>query len=158
MSAEMRFWMRVEFGPSCWEWTGFINPGGYGRLSFQGRKALAHRVAYVLFNGPIRDGLPLDHTCRNKPCVNPAHLEVVDQEENNRRQGAAITHCPRGHEYTEANTYYGPHRRCRACHRQEVSLAERREQIEFDNEEDYAILNRDAADEDRAAVRRYYGP
>lgn len=103
----------------CWEWTAAQTPGGYASFHVKGLAHAAHRVAYLLMTGPIPDGLHLDHLCRNKLCVNPDHLEPVTQAENNRRAGAARTHCAQGHEYTAANTYRRRNgsRDCRACNR-----------------------------------------
>lgn len=116
-----RFWDKVEKSPGCWTWLSARDRHGYGRIGLtNGRAVLAHRVAYELVIGPIPSGMVLDHLCRNPPCVNPAHLEVVTQAENMRRAAAAITHCPRGHAYDEANTYRNPSgdRICRTCTRQ----------------------------------------
>lgn len=114
----------------CWEWAGAKDPRGYGRVGIGPRKggtALVHRVVYQQVNGPVEDGLELDHLCRNPSCANPAHLEPVTHRENVRRgeapgllaaRNASITHCPQGHEYTPENTYIPPGksgRECRTC-------------------------------------------
>lgn len=122
---ERRFWSRVNRSGACWNWLGAKDPNGYGRVSWNGRVLLAHRVAYELVAGPIPEGLPLDHLCRNPSCVYPRHLEPVATRENTARgnhiSATALrsNHCIRGHEYTAANTYtWRGQRQCRACMRQ----------------------------------------
>jgi hypothetical protein len=106
----------------CWNWTGKIQHGGYGIFFFIDTQIVAHRVAYMLLVGPIPEDKTIDHLCRNRKCVNPAHLEPVSIAENVMRGegicalNAKKTHCKRGHAFTEENTYMnGGKRFCRAC-------------------------------------------
>lgn len=115
-----QFWVRVDKTDACWSWLGDRTPYGYGRFSFRGRAVAAHRFAYELLRGPIPDGLVIDHLCRVKHCVNPAHLEPVTQRENVLRgesipaQYARRTHCERCGTQLEALPG-APARRQRHC-------------------------------------------
>jgi hypothetical protein len=121
-----------EPNSGCWLWLGTLNKGGYGDICRNGRvekHAQAHRVAYELYVGPIPAGLDLDHLCRVRCCVNPAHLEPVTRSENvkrglmpaiNRARAVAQTHCVHGHEFTAENTIHAKvrgrsTRECREC-------------------------------------------
>lgn len=110
---------------ACWTWRWALTEKGYARTRlpqiFGGKRLRIHRAAYEFLIGPFPDGLVADHLCRNRNCVNPAHVEPVTIGENTRRGEGANqytnrTHCSRGHAYTPENTY---HRRtgrtCRAC-------------------------------------------
>lgn len=76
----------------CWWFVelGRENRNGYARLRWQGRELMAHRLSYEAHVGPIPDGLVLDHTCRNRCCVNPAHLEPVTVQVNTLRGEALL--------------------------------------------------------------------
>jgi hypothetical protein len=130
--ASERAWNRQvddSAGPAaCWPWRGAPTPDGYGR--FGKSPQMAHCVAYERAVGPIPKNLVIDHLCRNRICVNPAHLQPVRQRTNLLRspltlpsQNLAKTHCPRGHEYTPINTYLRVKpgglqaRECRTCRR-----------------------------------------
>ncbi len=131
-----RFWRKCipEPNSGCWLWLGNANQNGYGRVSMsrgtRGRggkttMVCAHRLAYERLVGPVPTGLELDHLCRNRGCCNPLHLEPVTHRVNSLRgtSAAAInavkTHCPKGHEYVQANVYSPPcrptMRQCRIC-------------------------------------------
>lgn len=117
-----RFWSKVEKTEGCWHWKAAISSTGYGvfRIAWAdiptGRLLYAHRVAYELVKGDIPEGLHLDHLCRVTNCVNPSHLEAVTPQVNvDRGLGAKRTHCIRGHEMTEENTYYRPDNGGRQC-------------------------------------------
>ena len=121
---EERFWEKVERTTSCWLWTGKLNPNGYAQFMVVGRYQNVHRFAYELLVGPIPQGLTIDHLCRVRHCVNPAHLEPVTIRENVLRgEGltasfARKTHCPQGHSYDLLNTHFNSAggRECRHCH------------------------------------------
>lgn len=116
-------------GPArCWPWQGPVKANGYGIGGRFIGERLAHRTTYRLFVGPIPAGLTLDHLCRRKLCVNPAHLEPVSLVENIRRATAARTECAQGHPYGDSNTYRtrGGHRACRVCHRTSEITRKRR--------------------------------
>jgi hypothetical protein len=126
-----RFWQlasvtdRMFDGEPCWAWGNVPGTNGYGRTQVNGKRWLAHRVAYDLLVGPIPKGLTIDHLCRNTWCVNPAHLEAVTLRVNNLRGGNAAavnarkTHCKRGHPFDKENTHIavGGGRVCRTCRR-----------------------------------------
>jgi hypothetical protein len=110
----------------CWIWDLMKMKNGYGQSSLRpGGLVLAHRLSYMIFRGPIPEGLTIDHLCRVKACVNPDHLEAVTLSVNILRgdstsaKNARKTHCKRGHEFTPENTYVKPGggaRACRVCH------------------------------------------
>lgn len=134
---EDRFWEKVDTSggdDACWLWTASLDGRGYGQFGVKRETdgkyipRRAHRIAYELLGGTIPDGLDLDHLCRVRACVNPAHLEPVTRQENLLRgqtlaaENAVKTHCPRGHALTAENTNVRPgdnpgmvKRTCRTC-------------------------------------------
>lgn len=123
----LRHRIAPEPNSGCWLWTGVIQSRGYGTCYVGTGRAdqrlrVAHRVIYERLVGLVPEGLVLDHLCRVRSCVNPAHLEPVTNRENILRgvgiaaQRSVAQKCSRGHIdwVIRAGTR---HRTCRTCRR-----------------------------------------
>lgn len=78
---------RVDEKTGCWLWTGSIYRNGYGQVfvyrDAKGARTMqAHRVSYVIHRGNVPAGAVVMHLCDAKSCVNPLHLRVGTQLEN----------------------------------------------------------------------------
>ncbi len=67
-------------GP-CWLWQGSTSCG-YGRFSIGEKKHKAHKLSYEVLVGPVPSGRVLDHLCRRRACINPAHLDPITNKQN----------------------------------------------------------------------------
>lgn len=77
-----RLLKRLDRSGPCWVWTGWCLEKGYGVIEYKGRRIRTHRAAWILFKGPIPDGLCVLHSCDNPPCCYPEHLWLGTDLEN----------------------------------------------------------------------------
>lgn len=92
-----RFWSKVDKTEGCWIWRAGTIGAGYGLFKFHGKNHYAHRISYETNAGIIPRGLEIDHLCRTKLCVNPAHLEAVPHRVNIHRI-VRRNPCPHGNQ------------------------------------------------------------
>lgn len=112
---KVRFWTLVSKGDTCWNWTGRLFASGYGAFSLRGVSLRAHRVSFALANLEIEPGMEIHHTCENKRCVNPEHLEEMTVEEHRALQRKP--YCSKGHPMRSPNLIYKRGSRiCKTCH------------------------------------------
>jgi len=107
----------------CWIWQGGKLPQGYGLTSaYTGgkkRSMLAHQLAYRAWIGEIPAEMVINHTCRERACCNPAHLEAVTRVDNQLHGvGGSVTVCKNGHERAVVGVRVFPSgaRHCAACY------------------------------------------
>lgn len=130
--------MYMREADECWLWPLSTTRGGYGQVTWRNKHWQVHRLAWTMVNGPIPNGMTIDHLCRTPLCYNPAHLRVLSRSENSSDNGSSRrTHCPQGHEYTSENTAFrtkrqqraggqvvvGVQRECRQCCRDRAAAA-----------------------------------
>lgn len=134
----------------CHVWTGHKTSFGYGHVRFNGTRTVVHRLIWEHLNGPVPEGLQLDHICRNTACCNPKHLRPVTAQvnvlygNNLCAQNARKSVCPKcGGPYTvrpDATRY------CRSC-----TQARQAEKVRMRWADDSEFRERSAA-----ASKRYY--
>lgn len=89
----------------CWLWSGRVSDSGYPWIYTKAGMRDAHRVVYLAEVGAIPKGMELEHACKRRHCVAPAHLWLVTRQENvilsGRRGWRTRTKrkdCPKGHD------------------------------------------------------------
>ena len=117
---------RVDREGTCIVSTYSRGSHGYAQVGWQDRGervvTLCHRVAWIAAHGRIPDGMHVDHICRNRPCINIDHLQLLTHAENSAQGGptrsAKQTHCKRGHAFDEHGVVDNRgSRKCLTCQR-----------------------------------------
>lgn len=117
-----RAYERWEADGDCWISTYSVASHGYAQIGWNNKPerhvVLAHRAAWEHINGPVPGGMTIDHLCKQRRCVNPAHLRVLDNYENARRtQGRdwPLGQCVNGHSNEHLKDYDNGKRHCSIC-------------------------------------------
>lgn len=112
----------TDFETGCLISTYSVGSHGYAQVGWeeQGERTvtLCHRVAWIAEHGPIPDDLTVDHTCKQRRCVNVAHLRLLTNHENARRTHGRdwpLGECVNGHPNTELITTSAGSLECGVC-------------------------------------------
>lgn len=81
-SPEESFAARTAQQGECLIWTGQLTRTGYGVIAISSKPYAAHRYAWERVNGPIPEGMEVDHMCHNKACCALEHLRLTGRKQN----------------------------------------------------------------------------
>jgi hypothetical protein len=140
---KQEFETKIKIVGNHWIWKYSTTFKGYGRLTYKGKRIMAHRYAMYLYcNFDLNDSnksVLHKNECHNRRCCNPEHLYIGDAWDNMQdaiklgtykldNGNSKKTHCPQGHEYSKENTRIKRgSRHCRECGRIEVRARRLRE-------------------------------
>lgn len=125
MTEPVNFIDRVQFGPGCWEWTGYLGTKGYPQI---GVRYMHREVLEGQLGRKLRSGEMACHSCDNRRCVRPDHIWLGTAKDNSRdmahkgrsrNQNTGKTHCKHGHSLADAFVHVRADgrigRNCRQC-------------------------------------------
>lgn len=124
INERMLFWLDrlliTEDGCALWPKP---SRGGYATAVIEGKSTLLHRLFFAQFRSSIPDGMQVHHTCRNKACLNPWHMELLTATEHRRlhyperaaKLNQTRTHCKYGHPFDSPDSRH----RCSICRKRQ---------------------------------------
>lgn len=127
MDLELRFLKYVSPEPNtgCWLWQGYTNRAGYGAFQIRSKiSVFAHRASWEIFKSKIPKRLYVCHKCDTPSCVNPDHLFLGSNSDNQKDSVIKKRHhesrkilCKRSHPLIGSNLKINPNgsRQCRKC-------------------------------------------
>ena len=91
----------IKNAEGCWGWKNILMTNGYGLIGMGKRKGMtAHRVSWIIHNGPILNQLHVLHKCDNRSCSRPDHLflgtlndNMADMVSKNRQMKGVNHYC-----------------------------------------------------------------
>jgi len=82
LAKRLEFWSMPEPNSGCQLWLGHVNVWGYGAMRHAGKMRRVHRLAWIVANGEIPEGMHVCHRCDVPTCINPHHLWLGTHDEN----------------------------------------------------------------------------
>jgi len=88
-SPEESFAMNTRWSGDCLVWSSASQSQEYAQIRVNGKRVGVHRYSWERTNGPIADGLFVDHICHNPSCVNVEHLRLASVSQNSSYRAGA---------------------------------------------------------------------